>query len=79
MELAKAWDISSNDVQTFFDVKNLYPSFQINIDDIDDLQKRPKLALTYIHKLIELCLTPNYFIFDNRLLILENSGPICLA
>ena len=48
MELAKVWDISSNDVQTFFDVKNLYPSFQINIDDIDDLQKRAKLALTYI-------------------------------
>ena len=48
MELAKAWDISSNDVQTFFDVENLYPSFQINIDDIDDLQKRAKLALTYI-------------------------------
>ena len=79
MELAKAWDISSNDVQTFFDVENLYPSFQINIDDMDDLQKRAKLALTYIHKVFELCLTPNYFIFDNRLLILENSGPICLA
>ena len=29
--------------------------------------------------LIEFCLTPNYFIFDNRVCILENSGPVGLA
>ena len=32
-----------------------------------------------MHKLIELCLGTNYFIFDNRMRILENSGPIGLA
>ena len=46
---------------------------------IDDLRKKGKLTLTDIHKLIELCLSTNYFIFDNRVHILENSGPIGLA
>ena len=49
------------------------------IFDINDLQKRTKLTLTDIHKLTELCLSTNYFIFDNRVRILENSGPIGLA
>ena len=48
-------------------------------NDIDDLLKRTKLTLTDIHELIELCLSTNYFIFDNRVRILENSGPIGLA
>ena len=38
-----------------------------------------KLALTDIHKLIELFLSTNYFIFDNRVRILENSCPTGLA
>ena len=47
--------------------------------DIDHLQKRTKLTLTDIHKVIEFCLSTNYFIFDNRVRIFENSGPIGLA
>ena len=31
------------------------------------------------HKLIELCLNSNYFIFDNRVCILQNSRPIGLV
>ena len=45
--------------------------------DIDDLRKRTKLTLTSIHKL--LCLSTNYFVFDNRVRSLENSGLISLA
>ena len=52
---------------------------EISNNDIDDLQKRTKLTLTDIHKLMELYLSTNYFIFDNRLGILENSGQIGLA
>ena len=73
----------------YFHVVNLYPSVPIDeavaviIDilnnDIDDLRKRTKLTLADIHKLIELCLITNYFIFDNRMRFLENSGPIGLA
>ena len=51
----------------------------ISNNDIDDLQKRTKLTLTDIHKPIELCLSTNYFIFDNRLGILENLGPVGLT
>ena len=89
MEEAKEWSISSNEIQTSFDVVNLYPSVPIDEavaviieilnNDIDDLRKRTKLTLTDIHKLIELCLSTSYFIFDSHVRILENSGPIVLA
>ena len=36
-------------------------------------------SLIDIHKLIELCLSTNYFIFDNRVRIFENSGSIGLT
>ena len=89
MEEAKEWNISPNEIQTSFDVVNLYPSVPIDEavaviieilnNDIDDLRKRTKLTLTDIQKLIELCLSSNYFIFDNPVRVLKNSGPIGLA
>ena len=88
VEEAKEY-VSSNEIQTFFDVVNLYPSVPIDEavaviieilnNNIDDLRKRTKLTLTDIHKLIELCLGTHYFTFDNRVRILENSDPIGLA
>lgn len=47
--------------------------------DKEDLQTRTKLTLTDIHKLAELCLSKCYFLFENRLRLLENSGPIGLS
>ena len=89
VEEAKEWNISPSEIQTSFDVVNLYPSVPIDKavavvieilnHDINDLQKRTKLTLTDIHKLIELCLSTNYFFFDNRVGIFENSGSIGLA
>ena len=89
MEVAKECNISPSEIQTSFDVVKLYPSVSIDEsvaviieilnNDIDDLQKRTKLTLTNIHKLIELCLSTNYFSFDNCVPILENSSPICLT
>ena len=74
-------------MQTTFYVINLYSSIPIDktgaviiemlSSDIDDLRKRTKLTLTGIHKL--LCLSTNYFVFDNRVRSLENSGLISLA
>ena len=43
-------------------------------NDIDDLQKLLRLTITDMYKLIELCLSTNYFIFDNLVHILENSS-----
>ena len=88
-EEAKEWNVSPSEIQTSFDVANLHSSFPIGKavaviieilnSDIDDLQKRTKLTLTDIHKLTELWLSTNYFIFNNRVRIFENSGPIGLA
>ena len=47
--------------------------------DKADLEKRTKLSLTDIHKLIELCVGINYFLLSNEIRIIENSGPIGLA
>ena len=89
VEEAKEWNISPNEIQTSFDLVNLYSSvpldeaaaviIEILNNDIDDLRKGTKLTLTDMQKLIELCLSPNYFIFDNRVRVLKNSGPIGLA
>ena len=88
-EEAKEWNISSSEIQTSFNVVNLSPSVPIDQavaviteilnNDTDDLRKPTKLTLTDIHKLIELCLSTNCFIFHNCVCILENSGPIGLA
>ena len=82
MEEAKEWNISPSEIQASFDVVNLYPSVPIDKavaviienlnNDINDLQKRTKLTLPDIHKLIKLCFSTNYFIFDNRVRILED-------
>ena len=91
MEEATGWNTSPSEIQTSFDVVNLYPSVPIdeavaviieilnNDIDTDDLRKRTKLTLTDMHKLIELCLSTNYFIFDNLVHILENSCLIGLT
>ena len=89
MEEAKEWNISPNEIQISFDIVNLYPSVPIDEavsviievlnNDIDDLGNRAKLTFIDTHKLIELYLSTNYFIFDNRVRILENSGSIGLA
>ena len=89
VEEAKEWNISRSEIQTSFDVVNLYPLvpideavaviIEISNKDIDDLRKQTKLTLTDKHKLIELSLSTNYFIFENRVRILENPGPIGLA
>ena len=87
MEEAREWIISTNKIQTSFDLVNLYPS--VSIDEavavitgilnngIDNLGKRMKLR--DIQKFIELCLSTNYFIFDNGVCILENSSSIDIA
>ena len=59
MEEAKEWNISPSEIQTSFDVVNLYPSVPIDEavaviieilnNDIDDLQKRTKLTLTHAY------------------------------
>ena len=73
MEEAKEWNRSPSEIQISFDAVNLYLSVPIDEavaviieildNDIDDLRKGTKLTVTDIHKLSELCLSTNYFIF----------------
>ena len=45
----------------------------------DELKKRTKFTLDDIKKLMEHCLDNCYFILENEIHTLENSGPIGLA
>jgi hypothetical protein len=86
---AKEWVIDKNEIQVSFDVINLYPSVPLDkatiaiIDilnkDKDELKMRTKLSLVDIHKLIELCLSKCYFLWEDKIHILKNSGPIGLS
>ena len=46
---------------------------------LDDLNTRTKLTLTDTHKLTELCLRKSYFLYENKMRLLENAGPIDLS
>ena len=43
---------------------------------LDDLNTHTKLTLTDIHKLMELSLSKSYFLYVNKISLLENAGPI---
>ena len=48
-------------------------------NDKEHLQQLTKLTLTDIHNLTELCLSKCYFLYENNLRLLKNSGPIGLS
>ena len=86
---AATWETSQEEIQVSYDVTNLYPSIPIDktitvLKDtlnnyLDDLNTRTKLTLTDIHKLTELCLSKSYFLYENKMRLLENAGPIGLS
>ena len=86
---AATWETTQEEIQVSYDVINLYPSIPIDkaitvlIDtlnnDLDDLNTRTKLTPTDIHKLTELCLSKSYFLYENKIRLLENTGPIGLS
>ena len=86
---AQTWKIEPDVTQVSYDATNLYPSITINkaIDvilqqlnkDYEDLKARNKLTVIDIQQLIELCVSECYFLWDNVILNLHNSGPIGLS
>ncbi|XP_065671904.1 uncharacterized protein LOC136089751 [Hydra vulgaris] len=86
---AKQWIIDHNEVQVSFDIVYLYPFIPIDetipviIDilnaDIVDLKTRTKLTLADIHQVIELSLSICYFLYENNIRVIPNSGPIGLS
>ena len=82
------WIISPNEIQVSYDVVNLYPSVptkeatDIIIDFLSNdpsLSERTKLTLQEIRDLMDLCLNDCYFLWQNDVHKLDNSGPIGLA
>ena len=86
---AVIWETTQEEIQVSYDVTNLYPSIPIDKaitvlmdtlnNDLDDLNTHTKLTLTDIHKLTELCLSKSYFLYENKMRLLENAGPIGLS
>ena len=86
---AKEWRIKPTEIQVSYDVVNLYPSVPLDRsiqviveflqDDHAELKKRTKLNLTDIQQLLELCLSEFYFLYNNVIWTLENSGPLGLS
>ena len=89
VEEAKNWNINPDEIQVSYDVVALYPSVPIkkaiaNLmdmlqDDIDDFKTRTVFQLKHIKELMEVCLYKSYFLWDNKIHCLEDSGPIGLS
>ena len=48
-------------------------------NDLDGLNTCTKLTFTDIHKLTELCLSKSYVLYENKMRLLENAGPVGLS
>ena len=88
VEKAKTWSISPTEVQVSFDVVNLYPSVPLKEATkviLDLLKGDPsysnytKLRLNEIKEMIELCISRCYFIWNEEIHVLKDSGPIGLS
>ena len=88
VSLAKEWDIDPSEVQVSYDVVNLYPSIPIEaaceivinmLSNDEDFGSRTSLTIPEVQTLIKLCLSRCYFIWDKKIHMLENSGPIGLS
>ena len=86
---AKDWDISTDEIQVSYDVVNLYPSVPISKaievtmqfakDDWDEIKQRTKLDVKDIERLLRLCLSRCYFLWDNKIFVIDDAGPIGLS
>ena len=87
----QTWKIQPDELQVSYDVRNLYPSIPIGkainailqnlseeCEDYEDLKTRTKLRRVGIQQVIELCVRKCYFLWDDVICSLLNSGPIGL-
>ena len=86
---AKTWTIEPDEVQVSYDVVALYPSVPVNkaienlIDilnkDINEFKERTIFTLKHIKQLIKVCLYKSYFLWNDKIHCLNDSGPIGLS
>ena len=89
VEEAKTWNVDPDEIQVSYDVVALYPSVPVkkaitNLmemlqKDYEDFQTRTVLKLQHVKELAEVCLYKSYFLWDNKIHFLEDSGPIGLS
>ena len=88
VETARNMNISSNEVQVSYDVVNLYPSIPLKeatntildiLNNDPDLKNITKLSIRGIKPLVELCISVCYFLWDDKIYLLKDSGPIGLS
>ena len=86
--MSENFSIEADKVQVSYDVVNLYPSVPVNeatniiieiLSTDPDLKNRTKLNLNDIKELIELCLSKCYFLWEDKIYLMNNSAPIGLA
>ena len=85
---AKNWNISTDEVQVSYDVVNRYPSVPLNeatcvildiLNNDTELKQHTKLTISEIKMLIDLCLPKCYFLWNDEIFELKDSGPIGLS
>ena len=88
VDQAKTWDIGATETQVSYDVVNLYPSVPLKeatsvlldlLKNDQELKKRTKLTIPEIKKMLELCLSKCYFLWNDEIHLLKDSGPIGLS
>ena len=89
VEEAKTWNITPREIQVSFDVVAMYPSVPIEkatevmMDilkaDIDNVKTRTPIKLEHIKLLMDLCLLNSYFLWNDEIRQLIDSGPIGLS
>lgn len=89
VEEAKGWNIDTEEIQVSYDVVALYPSVPVkkaieNLMDIlkgdeEDLKTRTIFQLKHIKLMVEVCLYKSYFLWDDKIHLLKDSGPIGLS
>ena len=85
----KEWEILQDEIQVSYDIVALYTSVPIEKAtivilelirrDIEDFNTRCKLTLLHVKKLIDLCMENSYFLWNNDIYQLIDSGPIGLS
>ena len=86
---AKGWIIGPSEIQVSYDVVALYPSvprkkattiiLELHKNDHDNLKSRTIFNLKHIKSMIDLCMENSYFIWNDQIRGLVDSGPIGLS
>ncbi|XP_065662724.1 uncharacterized protein LOC136085352 [Hydra vulgaris] len=88
VKTAKLWNISNDEIQVSYGVVNLYLSIPLGeatkilldmLEHFPNLNKLTKLSVSEIKSLIELCLYKCYFLWNEEIHELVDSGPIGLS